>query len=279
MDLRLGLDLGTNSIGWCLLELKEKDEPCSIFRTGVRIFSDGRDPQSLTSLKANRREARSARRRRDRFLLRQKYLMNELIRSKLMPEDTSERKAMIFHDPYAIRKKALDEKVDPYEIGRAIFHMNQRRGFKSNRKSGDNEAGVVKQSIAALEISLMEKKARTIGEFLADRHSQRQPVRAPRLGTKTSDLYELYPDRSMLENEFDILWGKQAEFNSAVFTQDKKHKLKDIIFHQRKLKPQEVGRCTFLPEEPRISKAMPSFQRFRIYRYFKWKKKVKCTTP
>ena len=83
----------------------------------------------------------------------------------------------------------------------------------------------------------------------------------------------------MLENEFDILWGKQAEFNSAVFTQDKKHKLKDIIFHQRKLKPQEVGRCTFLPEEPRISKAMPSFQRFRIYRYFKWKKKVKCTTP
>ena len=68
MNLRLGLDLGTNSIGWCLLELNDQDEPCSVFRTGVRIFNDGRDPKSLTSLKANRRDARSARRRRDRFL-------------------------------------------------------------------------------------------------------------------------------------------------------------------------------------------------------------------
>jgi len=60
---------------------------------------------------------------------------------------------MVFHDPYAIRKKALDEKINPHQMGRAIFHMNQRRGFRSNRKSGDNEAGVVKQSIKALEAS------------------------------------------------------------------------------------------------------------------------------
>ena len=241
MDLRLGLDLGTNSIGWCLLELNEQDEPCSVFRTGVRIFNDGRDPKSLTSLKANRRDARSARRRRDRFLQRQKYLMNNLVRSGLMPEDKTEREAVAFHDPYAIRKKALDEQVTPFEMGRAIFHMNQRRGFRSNRKSGDNEAGVVKQSIAELEVSLMEKKARTIGEFLADRHAERQPVRARRLGSKASDLYELYPDRAMLEKQFDVLWDKQANFNSLVFTQKIKQKLKDIIFYQRKLKPQEVG--------------------------------------
>ena len=115
MNLRLGLDLGTNSIGWCLLELNTNNEPISIFRTGVRIFNDGRDPKSLTSLKANRREARSARRRRDRFIQRQKYLMNELVRAGLMPEEKSEREAMVFHDPYAIRKKALDEKVNPYQ--------------------------------------------------------------------------------------------------------------------------------------------------------------------
>ncbi len=127
MNLRLGLDLGTNSIGWCLLELNDQNEPCSVFRTGVRIFNDGRDPKSLTSLKANRRDARSARRRRDRFLQRQKYLMNELVRSGLMPEDKTEREAMAFHDPYAIRKKALDEQVTPFEMGRAIFHMNQMK--------------------------------------------------------------------------------------------------------------------------------------------------------
>ena len=144
---RLGLDLGTNSIGWCLLDLDSHGDPVSIFRTGVRIFSDGRDPKSLGSLKATRREARSARRRRDRFIQRQRFLINELMRLGLMPEDDDQRHALAFKDPYSIRKKALDEQVHPHEMGRAIFHINQRRGFKSNRKSGDNEAGVVKQSI------------------------------------------------------------------------------------------------------------------------------------
>ena len=64
MTFRLGLDLGTNSIGWCLLALDEAGEPNAIERIGVRIFDDGRVPKSLSSLKASRREKRSARRRR-----------------------------------------------------------------------------------------------------------------------------------------------------------------------------------------------------------------------
>ncbi|MDC0649925.1 type II CRISPR RNA-guided endonuclease Cas9 [Alphaproteobacteria bacterium] len=262
---RLGLDLGTNSIGWCLLDLDSHGDPVSIFRTGVRIFSDGRDPKSLGSLKATRREARSARRRRDRFIQRQKFLINELVRLGLMPEDEDQRQALAFKDPYPIRKKALDEKVHPHEMGRAIFHINQRRGFKSNRKSGDNEAGVVKQSVAALEVKLMEQKARTIGEFLADRHETKDTVRARRLGSKTADLYEFYPDRAMLEQEFDKLWQAQAAFDANLYNEEAKERIKGVVFFQRKLKPQEVGRCTFLPEEKRISKALPSFQRFRIY--------------
>ncbi len=262
---RLGLDLGTNSIGWCLINLGSDGAPKSLFKAGVRIFNDGRDPKSLGSLKATRREARSTRRRRDRFIQRQKYLINELVRLGLMPEDKEQRQALAFKNPYPIRKRALDEKVHPHEMGRAIFHINQRRGFKSNRKSGDNEAGVVKQSIAEFEVKLMEKKARTIGEFLADRQQEKQTVRARRLGSKTADLYEFYPDRSMLEQEFDKLWSAQAGFDGSLYTPDAKERLKGIVFFQRKLKAQEVGRCTFMPDEHRISKALPSFQRFRIY--------------
>ena len=264
-ERRLGLDLGTNSIGWCLLDLDADNTPCSIFKTGVRIFNDGRDPKTLTSLKATRREARSARRRRDRFLQRQKYLLNTLVKMGLMPTDEKERQAVALKDPYSIRKAALDKAVAPEDLGRALFHINQRRGFKSNRKSGDNEAGVVKQSVAALEMQLMERKARTFGEFLADRHAKKETVRARRLGPKTSDLYEFYPNRAMLEHEFDLLWSTQASYNPGLYKEEKAEQLKDIIFFQRKLKPQEVGRCTFLPEEKRISKALPSFQRFRIY--------------
>lgn len=262
---RLGLDIGTNSIGWCLLDLDDNGDPKSIFRAGARIFNDGRDPKSLTSLKANRRVARSARRRRDRFIQRQSFLINELVRCGLMPEDEHERRTLALKDPWQIRKTALDKEMSPYDVGRAFFHLNQRRGFKSNRKSQDNEAGVVKQSIAELEMRLSETGARTLGEFLADRHASGEPVRARRLGSQTSALYDLYPDRYMLEKEFDAIWSSQAAFNPSLFNDEAKDAVKDIIFYQRKLKPQEVGRCTLIPEETRVSKSLPSFQRFRIY--------------
>ncbi len=182
-----------------------------------------------------------------------------------MPKDDHERKSLALKDPWQIRKTALDKELSPYDVGRAFFHINQRRGFKSNRKSQDNEAGVVKQSIAELEMRLSETGARTLGEFLADRNASGEPVRARRLGDQTSALYDLYPDRYMLEKEFDEIWSSQASYNPLLFSDDAKEAIKGIIFYQRKLKPQEVGRCTLIPEETRISKSLPSFQRFRIY--------------
>ena len=77
-NLRLGVDIGTSSLGWALFELDDKGDPQKIKSSGVRIFADGRDPKSLTSLKATRREKRQARRNRDRYLQRRKYLLSEL---------------------------------------------------------------------------------------------------------------------------------------------------------------------------------------------------------
>ena len=49
-DYQKGLDLGTTSIGWCLVSLSSEAEPKAIMRAGVRIFSDGRNPKDGTSL-------------------------------------------------------------------------------------------------------------------------------------------------------------------------------------------------------------------------------------
>jgi CRISPR/Cas system Type II protein with McrA/HNH and RuvC-like nuclease domain len=51
---RLGLDIGSNSIGWCLIE-----DDTHIVALGSRIFSDGRDPKSGASLAVDRRLARA----------------------------------------------------------------------------------------------------------------------------------------------------------------------------------------------------------------------------
>src|SRR3954453_9349635 len=153
---RLALDLGTNSIGWCLLDLNGSGDPCGVRRMGVRIFPDGRDPKSKESLAADRRLARAMRRRRDRYLRRRSALMNALVAAGLMPVDPAERKALESDDPYELRAKALAEPLTAGQVGRALFHLNQRRGFKSNRKAAgeENEAGKIKAGISALKTEI-----------------------------------------------------------------------------------------------------------------------------
>ena len=88
---RLGLDVGTNSLGWAVLGLSD-NAPFSVIATGVRIFAEGRDAKTKSTLKASRTEKRSARRRRDRFLQRQTFLISEMVKLGLFPKDIVEQK-------------------------------------------------------------------------------------------------------------------------------------------------------------------------------------------
>ncbi len=273
MKRRFAFDLGTNSIGWAVYEVVSSDssrvtlQPIRLLDLGVRIFSDGRDAQSKQSLAADRRDARSARRRRDRYIQRRKWLMRELVRTGLMPQDERERKELEKFDPYILRKRALDEELTLYEIGRIIFHLNQRRGFKSNRKTdaGDDEASNMKQAIQELERVLQESGARTIGEWLADRHEEGKAVRfRGRTGKGNKQEWDGYPNRTMLRKEFDLVWSTQQKYHSSVLTDDAESLFREIIFTQRPLRPIEPGYCTFHPEDHRAPRALPSAQRFRI---------------
>jgi len=55
MRYRLALDVGSTSIGWCLIRLNADDEPIAIIRMGVRLFSDGRNHKAGSPLAATRR--------------------------------------------------------------------------------------------------------------------------------------------------------------------------------------------------------------------------------
>ena len=302
MPYRLGLDLGSNSIGWCAVKLapdeghSEKSpryRPSGVLDAGVRVLTPneeaGRDPQSKASLAADRRAARSARRRRDRFVRRQKYLMQTLVDAGLMPTDETERKVLEKLDPYWLRAAALDERLEPYELGRAIFHLGQRRGFKSNRlaDADDNEKSAMKTGMRALDDKLKETGARTLGEFLArrhrrDKHGNRVSDAAPEsvrfrpTAQGAKNLYDFYPTRDMVENELDEIWRHQRPYHNLL-TDDLLKKLKRAIVEQRDLKKPIVGRCTLRPEDnktkqygleidlgERVPKAHPLFQRFRI---------------
>lgn len=267
LRFRLGLDLGTNSIGWCILELNEQYAPIRLIRIGSRIFSDGRNPKDGASLAVTRRLARQMRRRRDRLLKRKHRLMQAMIRFGFMPADPTERKQLVTNNPYELRAKGLDEGLSPAEFGRALFHINQRRGFKSNRKvdKAADESGKIKKAIRVAKEALAAAGTRTIGEWLARRHKEYLPVRARLRGQGAKATYDLYIDRAMIEAEFDALWAKQAGLGPAIFHETAREELKDILLHQRPLKPVKPGRCTLEPDDERAPFALPSVQHFRIY--------------
>jgi CRISPR-associated endonuclease Csn1 len=170
---RLGLDVGSNSLGWFVVWLDGNGKPYELGPGGVRIYPDGRDPQSKASNAVSRRIARGARRRRDRYLHRRTSLMALLIANGLMPAEETARKALERLDPYELRARAVEGEVPAYQIGRALFHIDQRRGFKSNRKTekGDKESGAIKEGAGKLKTAMEDSGARTLGQFLWRRHA------------------------------------------------------------------------------------------------------------
>jgi CRISPR-associated endonuclease Csn1 len=279
MRYRLALDLGSTSLGWAMVRLQQ-DLPVAVIKAGVRIFSDGRNPKDGSSLAVTRREARAMRRRRDRLLKRKTRMTRTLVQHGFFPADGMKRKALELLDPYALRAKGLDEALKPEEFARALFHINQRRGFKSNRKTDkkDNDSGALKSAIRQLHATLdpagKDGKPRTVGEYLHRRNQSGQTVRAryrqQRVEKEDGKIridksYDLYVDRAMIEAEFDALWAKQAVLNPARFDETARSELKDCLLYQRPLKPVKPGRCTLMPEKERAPLALPCQQRFRIY--------------
>ena len=276
---RLGLDVGSNSIGWCVLDLarpketqsdSSKLEPCAIRAMGVRIFPDGREPQSEASLAVDRREARGQRRRRDRSLRRKKRLMRTLIHHGLMPTDIDDRKQLEIKDPYALRARGIAEKLDPYEFGRALFHLCQRRGFKSNRKTDAKEKDdeqATKAGIKQLRERMEDKGFLTLGAFLHNQREKGISVRfrpRPSEKNKNQNAWDFYPNRAMYEEEFKKLWEKQRIYHPQLLHEDAREKIHHHIFYQLDLKPVPRGHCTLEPGEKRAPKALPLYQEFRI---------------
>ncbi|MFK7115640.1 type II CRISPR RNA-guided endonuclease Cas9 [Flavobacterium oreochromis] len=153
----LGLDLGTNSIGWAIRE-DENDGIKQIIDKGVRIFSEGvKTEKGIESSRAAERTGyRSARKIKYRRKLRKYETLKVLAINGMCPlsvEEVDNWKKSGFKEyplnpeflnwlrtsenenknPYYFRDVASKQKMTLYELGRALYHIAQRRGFLSNR--------------------------------------------------------------------------------------------------------------------------------------------------
>ena len=275
----VGVDIGTNSIGWALIEESELHLPRAIKAAGVRIFQEAVDAKTRTPKNLQRRMARLARRVLARRTRRKQRLQNLLLKYDLLPAEIADAQCResvftAFGDPYALRAKGLDQPLTRHQFGRVLFLLGARRGFLSNRKTrygslvgieevrdlvelddqnpADAEEGVIRQEITALRSSMATSGARTLGEYLASL-------------PKTEQKRRRHTERAMLEYEFNILWESQARFHPILSTEFKA-RVHAVIFFQRPLKanPAALGKCGLEPSRRKAARAWPEAQRFRL---------------
>ena len=249
----LGLDLGVASAGWALTK-EDNGKPVGVIKSGVRIFKGNKERAAAGSGQSQtqvRRESRSARRRYDRRARRKQKLLNILRTNGMAPIDENKQWNQL--DPYSLRAKGLDEELSPQEFGRALYHICQRRGFKSNRKSGDSEDGIVKEEINNLNQAIHDVGLRTLGEFL-----NTLPAKERKRNRYTS--------REQFVNEFNQLWQVQSKYRPDKYIEELKSEIFNSIFFQRKVGSQAhlIGKCELEPGKKRAPKADLLFQQFRI---------------
>src|SRR3546814_826068 len=121
---------------------------------------------------------------------------------------------------------------------------------------------------------MAEAGADTLGQFLSQRLASGEAARV-RMNSGSQD-YDFYPQRRHVEYEFSRIWEEQAKHHPALLTETARAALHRILFFQRPLKEQEVGVCTFVHSERRLSRAHPLFQERRLYEEVN---QLEITTP
>ena len=250
MGRRFAFDLGTSSLGWAIFETDgDPLVPVRLLDMGVRLFDDGYAKPGLSKA-AERRTPRAMRRRYDRTSQRRRYLLSLLEQNDLLPPEGMARDSLFQPRKgdgrdagknwlYELRSRAAEEEVSLHEFGRVLWHLNQRRGFKSNRKtdSDDKEKGKVATGGETLNALLADGNHKTIGQFLATRQkasdpNDRQTVRVRLNGKGAAEAYDFYPQRAMLEQEFDALWDEQSKHHPGL-TNELCGEVRRAIFFQR----------------------------------------------
>ena len=328
----LGLDVGSNSIGWAVVDCEIENgnhkgiyagyNPVSLRALNSRIFLEMVEAKTQAPKNQKRRTARGARTRRSYYKQRRKKLVNILMEKGLLPNDYWQNPEKILNkidleygerkvgkrwsktwsvaekahcSPYAMRNFALEEKLEPFEFGRLLLHLQRRRGYFSNRGAKyielikylllgspeddpasmgtdeKKETGEVLKAISKLSKELGE---RTLGQFIwqESQKNRKPPQRItlfefeePRThkGEISIKNLQFRAKREMYESEFDAIWEKQSAFHGI--SEQEARTIREKIFHQRPLQLQKntVGNCNIYPKKKRSALIRLEFQEFR----------------
>ena len=292
----LGLDTGTNSLGWAVVDRNE-DNSYTLIKKGDLIFQEGvKIEKGIESSKAaERTEHRATRKHYFRRRLRKIETLKVLIKYDFCPY-LSEEELKLWHtrkiypkndefmcwqqtneeegmNPYYCRHICLNETLDlsikanRYLLGRALYHLVQRRGFLSNRldtSEDSNDTGAVKTSIKGLSEEMKHAGFEYLGDYFYHLYSQ--------YGNKVR-IRNRYTDREQhYTKEFYAICAKQKLSEECI------KELARAMYFQRPLKSQKqnIGKCVFEKSKYRCIDSHPDYEEFRMLSFIN---NIKIQTP
>lgn len=209
----LGLDLGVTSIGFAHVIESEDKNNSEIKQIGVRVNSLTVDEQTNFekgkpfSINAERTLKRGARRNLDRYQDRRKNLIEVLTVSGFINSETklTEDGKNTTHQTWALRAKAVSEKVEKEDFARILLAINKKRGYKSSRKAKNEDEG---QAIDGMAVAKRLYEENLTPGQLAYQLLEEGKKSIP-------DFY-----RSDLQAEFDKVWNFQKQFYPEILTDE-----------------------------------------------------------
>ncbi len=177
--------------------------------------------------------------------MRRRLLNETLSAADLLPVyGSAEWPVIMASDPYELRRRGLKEPLSPHEVGRAFYHLAQRRHFKGrDLEEGDDAAESDKdeketKSDRESTLKALRDKKTTLGAWLGSRspHERKRGVHA---------------SRKAVQEEFEKLWEHQKKHHKALRDEAFRKKVEDTIFAQRPVfwRKNTLGECRFMPGE------------------------------
>ena len=325
----LGLDLGVASVGWAIIKIDPDEIPLELRNLGSRIFEAGvtggasameqgkDEPNALarrTARQMRRQHFRQSQRRGRAFRALQaagffpavkgnsraarhellKSIDAQLLAKWCRPGISADQQTWT----YRLRAAALEGPLTPLELGRALYQLAHRRGFKSNRKTdpkpedadgtpdekagkkkktrqqelaenggsdGEEDPKRMKEQIESLRQKLQARN-QTLGQYFATLEPDITLKPDEQAGEQHRRIRGQFTDRKMYEDEFDAIIAAQKPHHPCLQDQAVISSIYKSLFAQRALKSSRhlIGKCPMEDGKHNAIKALPIFQRFRL---------------
>ncbi len=291
MGYRIGLDIGSTSVGWAVVEDDKYGNPIKILDLGVRIFGTAKLPINGISSSEERSLKRRSRRQNRRKVHRISRVKKLLVDKNILSFSELDRLYLDNNfNIYKLRVDAIDNEVSKFELSALLINFVKKRGYKSNSKceSLNQNSGKVLSSIEENRKLIKEKGYRTVGEmylrddkfkykledgtFLIDENGNKIIKIRNDIGNYTSVV-----DREELLKEIKLILDVQREYNKNI-TEEFINEYLDIFTSQRNFDEgpaypskysgnmieKMIGKCSFEKDEMRAAKSTYSFEVFKM---------------